>query len=102
MPNRPARGDRGRYRALRETRPSESGCASPPLRRRAEPAPPAARAAADPRPAAPAAPAEGLVFECNIALARWHSRAGQRVKSAEAVIGEPQGAAFDVEHQSAG
>src|SRR5262249_42713275 len=54
------------------------------------------------QPAAAAPPAQRLVFERGTALACGHRWADQRLKSAKAVVGEPQGAVLDVEHQPAG
>jgi len=69
---------------------------------RAELAPLAGLTAVEHQPAAAAAPAERLVLEHGTALTLRDPGAGQRVKSAKPVIAEPQGAVFDIEHQTAG
>src|SRR5207302_10786048 len=69
---------------------------------RAELSPFAGVAGDERRPATTSAPAERLEFERRAALALRYHGAYQGVKSAEAVVGEPQGAVFDVEHQAAG
>src|SRR6516164_3872165 len=67
---------------------------------RCELAPLAAVAHVEQQPAAAAA--QRLVFEYGSALALRHRGTGQLVKSAIPVVGEPQRAVLDVEHQTAG
>src|SRR5271166_658276 len=69
---------------------------------RGELAPRAGLADIEHQPPAPASPAERLELERGTALALRHPGADQRVKSAKPVIGEPQGAVLDVEHQTPG
>src|SRR5271169_6139493 len=74
----------------------------PAHQRRAEIVPLAGVASIEDQPAAAAPPAERLEFKRSTAFALRHHRAGQGVKSAKPVIGEPQGAVLDVKRQTAG